>query len=234
MVGAGEVVKEKGSETTIAAATQATVKMGHLLSFVGNVASTAATQVKKAYGHLKAYKKGDEVLYWSETNKQWIPATIDKVNWDDSGMLTGYDLDLGTDETGTIDIFQGRDPSKIIKRPKPYEVGEEVMYWSETNDRWMDATIDEVHREAGLVTSYDLNFGEGDTEGEIEILAHADPGKIARPQDIAQMQDRAAADILLSLSNQQEPYPVDPVNIHKFSDDEFSDDDEESRSESYA
>merc|ERR1719191_323181 len=138
----GKIIEEKGSKATIAAATKATSNIGHFVEMMGDFASKAATKVghfreelvqplkevkeiaKKAWGNVghgvyeEGYKEGEKVMYWSETNKGWMDATIGKVNRE-AGLVTSYDLNLGVVQIDGVDhddIFEGADPAKIKSR----------------------------------------------------------------------------------------------------------------------
>lgn len=117
------------------------------------------------------YDVGDKVRYWSNSHQKWVEAHVQKVHRAPDGSILSYDLS----KKPQVDASQAQGnsaPSQPKRRelPKPlkrkasngeFEVGTEVQYFSEVAQRYIEATVEAVMKEADGSLIYDLNVKKG-------------------------------------------------------------------------
>ena len=128
----------------------------------------------------RVFEIGEKVRYWSGTHAKWVEAHVQRINRGPDGDLISYDLTA----KAQADISRVKDASTAEDAPPPvapprvvplqestdtaaekatlekFEKGAEVQYFSETRERWIDATVEDRHEKDGAVT-YDLNCKKG-------------------------------------------------------------------------
>jgi len=136
--------------------------------FKGGVAPDGKKVVPESKARLAAYVSGSKVLYLSTTHKRWMPATILKRNPFGQG---GYELNIKRGATVFADKLKPADEDFADKlRPSindelDYRVGSKVLYWSQTYNDWLRATI--VKIDPSGLGGYELDIKQGAT-----VFAH--------------------------------------------------------------
>lgn len=117
-------------------------------------------------------RAGHRVQYWSEVHKKWVPARVRSVKSNAAGQIVCYDLDckpgaLPSRVRLPIRTFPRRSQAVKVEaegeanaqgKASGFQPGERVRYWSDSNRRWVKATVKHVNKgKDGETTSYDLD-----------------------------------------------------------------------------
>jgi hypothetical protein len=156
---------------------------------------------------------GENVTYWSDTHNQWMEACVKALNHDARGTLLSYDLDVKrgaqaskirrqtveqaqpqqsrappqqekqTQQSQDVNQQCAQLPKDLNELP-PFDVGDQVEYWSDTYSQWMGATVNGA-RECGAI--YDLDVKRGASRRKMRAATWAPvPKPGAFPENIRQ------------------------------------------------
>eukprot|EP00930_Biecheleria_cincta_P054550 TRINITY_DN4076_c0_g1_i4.p1 TRINITY_DN4076_c0_g1~~TRINITY_DN4076_c0_g1_i4.p1 ORF type:complete len:1241 (-),score=240.79 TRINITY_DN4076_c0_g1_i4:13-3735(-) len=112
---------------------------------------------------------GEKVRYWSATHAKWVDAHVQRVYRAPDGDVVSYDLT----KKAQAEIWRVRDASTPEDAPAPveesvapislsrgFQLDQQVQYFSETKEKWIDATVVLKYEKEGVLT-YDLNCKMG-------------------------------------------------------------------------
>lgn len=124
------------------------------------------------------YEVGERVEYWSTSAGRWVSAKVLKLN----AELGQCDLDLkpgaplvrlrkatgsalGAPDPSEAPAWPSSGPKGTKVAPPPplscgFKDGDQVQYWSETKDRWLEAVVQRIREKDGTVV-YDLDCKKG-------------------------------------------------------------------------
>lgn len=121
------------------------------------------------------FEVGERVRYWSDTHKVWMDTIVHEITCDENNHAVMYNLGVKkAADSSKIQRFETAESAAKIKElleneEVQFEVGESVEYWSDTNKKWMQASVQEIHITRGNLT-YDL-----------DVKPYANPSKIRKP-----------------------------------------------------
>merc|ERR1712232_361116 len=106
---------------------------------------------------------GEVVLYFDSQQSRWIKDVVKSVILSGKGVAVAYDLNCkkGAKPAEVRRISSGSAGTASAAAPEAaFAAGDKVRYWSATNNKWVPAKVQEVHRVegGGRVLAYDLNL----------------------------------------------------------------------------